>query len=86
MGVFTQVQLRRQELISKGFPVNKLVMVTNAVTILAVLQETVHDKELIKNYKQTRTFYGMDVVIIKGDNFDHNRHIHFEIFEQLNKN
>jgi len=86
MGVFTQVQLRRQELISKGFPANKLVMVTNAVTILAVLQETVHDKELIKNYKQTRTFYGMDVVIIKGDNFVHNRHIHFEIFEQLNKN
>lgn len=86
MGIFTQIQLRRQELISKGFPPNKLVIITNAVTMLAILQETVHDKELIKNYKQTRTFYGMDVVIIKGDNFDHNRRIHFEIFEQLNKN
>lgn len=89
MKIFPQVHLRKQELEEYGVSPNKLVMITNAVTMLAILLETVHDKEpmeLVKASKQIKTFYGMDVVILQGDTFDYNKRRHFEIFEQLNKN
>lgn len=84
MNVFTQVQKRRQELIAKGFQPSSLVLITNGITMRTILLQAMQDEEQAKNFKQTRTFYGMNVIIIKGDNFDHNRQIHFEIFEQLN--
>jgi len=82
--LFTQVQERRQQLIRKGYQSSTFVMITNSFTMLAILKDAMQDEEQIKDYKRTKTFYGMNVVIIKSDNFDHNRQIYFEIFEQIN--
>lgn len=82
--LFTQVQERRQQLIRKGYQPSTFVMITNSFTMLAILKDAMQDEEQIKDYKRTKTFYGMNVVIIKSDNFDHNRQIYFEIFEQIN--
>ena len=84
INLFTQVQKRRQELISKGYQPSTLVLITNSLTMLNILKDAMQDEKQVKDYKRTKTFYGMNVVIIKGDNFDHNRQIHFEIFEQVN--
>lgn len=82
--LFTQVQKRRQELIRKGYQPSTFVMITNSLTMLNILKDAMQNEKQVKDYKRTKTFYGMNVVIIKSDKFDHNRQIHFEIFEQIN--
>ena len=76
--LFTQVQERRQQLIRKGYQSSTFVMITNSFTMLAILKDAMQDEEQIKDYKRTKTFYGMNVVIIKSDNFDHNRQIYLD--------
>ncbi len=85
MSVFRDIQIRRKNLISKGFNPSSLVLVTNERTIYHILRDAGQDGKALKESTKTKEFYGMSVIIIKTDNFDHNKDLHFEIFEQLNK-
>lgn len=85
MSVFKCVQIRRQNLIAKGFRPNALVLITNERTMYSILYETGQKKIKFKDIQGIDTFYGMKVIITKDDRPYANNNLHFEIYEQLNK-
>lgn len=84
MTIFTKIQYRRNQLIRKGLNPSSLVLITNRRTMYHILHDAGVDKKLLKDSKNTQQFYGMKVIIIKSDNFQHNLDLHFEIYELIN--
>ena len=74
----TEIQLKRREFLRKGSHPGSLILLTNERTIKTILIVIGQNP---KDSKTTRSFYGMDVIIIK----DKNDKVFFDIYEQINK-
>ena len=85
MSVFRDIQVRRNNLIAKGFNPAALVLITNERTIYHILRDACQDEKQAKNAIKITEFYGMEVVITRDDMPSHNKDLHFEIFEKPNK-